>query len=352
MISSSRYLKCGGFSTKSSSSLSAFVRLNHRRYHRWNQNILMNGLCLDEKINKEAKLKSSGLSQRNYTVATAVKWNGSTYNNNHLYNNNNNTMMMNTTTISIPSHRYMSSDANDESESIVSSIYNDYVADYIPSSKVIWGGTGWLLETLHMDGMVPYSLCFVGTNLIVRTALIPLVIRGAKTAAHLATVAPEIQFLVSLFQRDFAQLRKQQRPLQEQIYLLKITWQTLRQIYKLHKVSPLDVFKSPLLQLPLFWYVSIDIRKIINGANPELAQKLTESSYLFYGMDLTEADPYYGLPILGGALLYLNVEMAMGKRALSGETSSKSNIAIYLKDFFQSKYHTIHTIPVLKHTYF
>ena len=311
--------------------------------------MMMNNL--DEKIEerKETKLKLPktfivGQSQRNYTVATTTKWNDNPYN-----NHNNMMMMMNTTMIhSIPSYRYMSSDANhhdddDNSESIVSSIYSDYVADYIPSSKMVWGGTGWLLETLHMDGMVPYSLCFVGTNLIVRTALIPLVIRGAKTAAHLATVAPEIQFLVTLFQRDFAQLRKQQRPLQEQIYLLKITWQTLRQIYKLHKVSPLDVFKSPLLQLPFFWYVSIDIRKIINGANPELAQKLTESPYLFYGMDLTEADPYYGLPILGGALLYLNVEMAMGKRALSGETSSKSNIAMYLKDFFQSKYYHTHT---------
>jgi len=66
-----------------------------------------------------------------------------------------------------------------------------------------------------------------------------------------------------------------------------------------------------------------------------LAQALVESSFLHI-TDLTEPDPYYILPILTGALLYFNVETAVGKRALSGETSSHSNLAVIMKDFFQS----------------
>ena len=54
--------------------------------------------------------------------------------------------------------------------------------------------------------------------------------------------------------------------------------------------------------------------------------------------DLTEPDPWYGLPILGGLLLYANVEVALGKKILSGEATSKANVAVTLKDFFQSKF--------------
>jgi hypothetical protein len=89
------------------------------------------------------------------------------------------------------------------------------------------------------------------------------------------------------------------------------------------------------MQIPVFWYFSVDIRKLINGGDPELAQQLTESGF-FWVMDLTEPDPWYGLPILSGMFLYLNVEMAVGKQNLSGETASKSNLASYLKDGFQS----------------
>ena len=89
------------------------------------------------------------------------------------------------------------------------------------------------------------------------------------------------------------------------------------------------------MQIPVFWYFSIDIRKLINGGDPELAQELTESGFLWVA-DLTEPDPWFGLPILSGLLLYLNVEVAVGKQALSGETASKSNLARYMKDGFQS----------------
>ncbi len=89
------------------------------------------------------------------------------------------------------------------------------------------------------------------------------------------------------------------------------------------------------MQIPVYWYFSVDIRKLINGGDPELAQELTENGFLWI-TDLTEPDPWYGLPILCGAFLYLNVEIAVGKQSLSGETASKSNLARYLKDGFQS----------------
>lgn len=194
-------------------------------------------------------------------------------------------------------------------------------------------------------------------------------------------VAPEVQYLISSFQRDFRLLRERsggnaigvgvmdgmvREAAQAQMSLLKTTVATLRGIFRLHKVNLLDIFKvserekrlfvqlslfhrshafsttttwpriqSPLMQIPVFWYFAIDIRKIINGSDPALAQQLVDSSFLWI-TDLTEPDPWYGLPIITGLLLYWNVETAVGKKALSGETSSQSRMALFLKDAFQS----------------
>jgi membrane protein insertase Oxa1/YidC/SpoIIIJ len=200
----------------------------------------------------------------------------------------------------------------------------------------IWGGSGYILTALH-DRNLPYWACISLTNVFVRSSLVPLVVKGAKTSAQLANVAPEVQFLVSSYTRDAKKLKDANAPPSQRLELLVAMWQSLRGIYKLHGVNPLDVLKSPLMQIPVFWYFSVDIRKLINGGDPELAQQLTESGILWV-TDLTEPDPWYGLPILSGMFLYLNVEVAVGRQSLSGETASKSNIARYMKDGFQSEY--------------
>jgi membrane protein insertase Oxa1/YidC/SpoIIIJ len=67
--------------------------------------------------------------------------------------------------------------------------------------------------------------------------------------------------------------------------------------------------QSPALQIPVFIYFAMDLRKIIEGSDPLLAQKLVESNFLWL-TDLTEPDPWYGLPIATGVLLYMNVEVS------------------------------------------
>ena len=200
----------------------------------------------------------------------------------------------------------------------------------------VWGGSGIILKTIHHDGAVPYWACMAITNILVRSSLIPLVIQSAQTSSRFAKVAPEVQFLLTIFQKDMKGLRERNESPVTQFLVMRATWQTLSALYKVHKIHPFAVFRSPLMQLPVFWYFSIDLRKIINGADPGLAQGLTEGG-LFWVTDLTEPDPWYGLPILGGLLLYANVEVALGKKILSGEATSKASVAVTLKDFFQSK---------------
>ena len=201
----------------------------------------------------------------------------------------------------------------------------------------VWGGSGHVLRALHHGGTVPYWACMGLTNVLVRTSLLPLVLQGAHTATRFANVAPEVQFLVTCFQRDMKGMKERDARPSEKYALMRTTMQTMGGLYKLHGIHPLSIFKAPLMQLPVFWYFSIDLRKIINGADPELAQGLTEGGLLWV-TDLSEPDPYYGLPVLGGLLLYLNVEVALGKHALSGEASSRANAASFMKDGFQSEY--------------
>lgn len=199
----------------------------------------------------------------------------------------------------------------------------------------IWGGSGVVLKTLHFEGAVPYWACFAIMNAMLRTALVPLVIYSAKMSSRFAKVAPEVQFIVTLFQNDLKKMRAEGKSLYEQRYLFLQNLQTIRGVYKLHNINPLMVFVSPLLQIPFFYYVATDLRKIVNGADPALAQELTESSF-YWVPDLTDPDPWYGLPIAAGAMLYTNVEVAIGKRSLSGPTAAKSDFAGLLKDGFQT----------------
>ena len=130
-------------------------------------------------------------------------------------------------------------------------------------------------------------------------------------------------------------MRAEGKSLLEKRYLLLQNMQTVRGIYKLHNINPLSVFLSPFLQIPFFYYVATDLRKIVNGLDPTLAQELTENGLLWV-TDLTDPDPWFGLPIAAGAMLYFNVEVAIGKRSLSGPAASQSDFAGLLKDLFQT----------------
>ncbi|CAB9498694.1 Membrane protein insertase YidC [Seminavis robusta] len=201
----------------------------------------------------------------------------------------------------------------------------------------IWGGSAVLLNGFHSAG-IPYWACFSLINIVVRVSLFPLVLYSAHAASRFGKVAVELQFFVSMFQNDLRNLRSQGASTSELIAFFRMGMQSLRGIYKLHKINPLAAFLSPLMQLPFFIYVSVDLRKIVNGRYPELAQELTacDDSILYWVPDLTEPDPFYILPILAGAAMYTNVETALGRRNLAGDTASKADTGVFLKDLFQS----------------
>lgn len=199
----------------------------------------------------------------------------------------------------------------------------------------IWGGSGFLLKTIHAEGAVPYWACFATISVLVRLSLIPLVVYGAQTSSRFAKVVPEVQFLLTLFQNDLKKLRERNASLLERWLLLRTNLGTLGGIYKLNNIHPFAVFLSPLVQLPIFMYISVDLRKIVNGLDPLLAQQLVDSPVAWVP-DLTEPDPWFALPVLAGAMLYAQVEVSIGKQSLSGPSAGQSDTGLFLKDIFQS----------------
>jgi YidC/Oxa1 family membrane protein insertase len=199
----------------------------------------------------------------------------------------------------------------------------------------IWGGSGYMLKLLHGNDVVPYWACFSLISILVRTALFPVYLHGAHTATKMAKVVPEIQFLVSLFNNDMRAIRARNGTAAEKVRLMKSALRTLRSLYRVHKVNPFRIFLSPVLQFPIFLYISTDLRKITHGLDPILAQELVESPFAWIP-DLTIPDPWVGLPIMAGLIMYGNMEVAIGRHSLSGPASSKAHITILLKDIFQS----------------
>jgi membrane protein insertase Oxa1/YidC/SpoIIIJ len=211
----------------------------------------------------------------------------------------------------------------------------------------IWGGAGYMISTFHSSPLSPpYWACMSLCAITVRTALIPVVLQGARTSAKFASVAPEVQFLMSLFQQDRHLLMQDKSlPLAEKPMrnrqLNFAFLRNMRSLYKKNNVNPLGIFTAPLLQIPIFFYFAADLRGIINGKGDlDLANALQDSGITVGAWewipDLTEADPYFVLPIATGALLYLNIELATGKSSLSGETASQANFVKLFRDFFGS----------------
>jgi len=203
----------------------------------------------------------------------------------------------------------------------------------------LWGGSGFLLSNLHDTVGLPYGVAFASLAVGVRILLFPVVVNGAHAAARFAKVLPEIQFLLGLYQNDRKELVKKGASWAEKTILLQTNLKTLSGLYKLHKIHPLAVFASPVLQLPFFWYLATDLRKIVNGLDPMLAQRLVDAQDGGWIPDWTEPDPWYALPVAAGLALYGNVEVATGRRSLmTGGTGSgdQPEPGILLKDIFQS----------------
>lgn len=122
------------------------------------------------------------------------------------------------------------------------------------TNATIWGATGLLLTNFHIYLHLPYWACISLTNVCVRSAMIPIAIRGAKTSVKFGNISPEVQYLITNFTNDMRALKMRgimsqvgsftrQQSERGQRLIIKTTWQSLRGLFRMNKVNLLDIFK-------------------------------------------------------------------------------------------------------------
>jgi YidC/Oxa1 family membrane protein insertase len=136
-----------------------------------------------------------------------------------------------------------------------------------------------VLEMFHSLG-APWWLSIMFLTILVRGVLFPLTVRQVKNMRAMQQLRPEMDEIRSKYKDD---LQKQQ--------------QALMELYRERKVNPATGFLPILIQMPVF----ITMYHVIRD-HEETFRSFASGGLLWF-TDLTQADPYFILPILSATIL-------------------------------------------------
>lgn len=129
-----------------------------------------------------------------------------------------------------------------------------------------------------------WGWAIVGLTLIVRIVLYPLTYKGMVSMQKLKDLTPKMKEIQTKYKGDGQKL---------QLHMMDL--------YKKHNVNPMGGCLPLLLQIPVFFAI---YRVLYN------AVELKDSAWLFWIQDLSAMDPYYILPVLMGASMYLQQRLS------------------------------------------
>lgn len=135
-----------------------------------------------------------------------------------------------------------------------------------------------LLEWLYML-MGNWGWAIIGLTIIVRLILFPLSYKGIMSMQRLKDLTPKMKEIQEQYKGD---------PQKMQMHMM--------QLYKKHGANPLGGCLPLLLQIPVFFAI---YRVLYN------AVELKSSEWILWIHDLSVMDPYFILPILMGASMYI-----------------------------------------------
>ncbi|MFA6582707.1 MAG: membrane protein insertase YidC [Elusimicrobiaceae bacterium] len=130
-----------------------------------------------------------------------------------------------------------------------------------------------------------YGWSIVLLTLLVQLILLPFTIKSAKSMMLMKKIQPEMQHLQQKYKKDPQRLN-----------------QEMFDLYKRHKVNPLGGCIPMLFQIPVFFALFTALRN---------SWSLHGAPWIFWIHDLSSKDPYYILPILNGALMFLQQKLTM-----------------------------------------
>nr|WP_247739342.1 YidC family membrane integrase SpoIIIJ [Bacillus sp. 165] len=161
-----------------------------------------------------------------------------------------------------------------------------------PESKGIWNQyfvypLSWLITFFADVSGQDYGLAIVIVTLIIRSALLPLMIKQTKSTKAMQALQPE---MVKLREKYASKDQATQQKLQQE----------MMQLYQTHGVNPLAGCLPIFIQMPILIAFYHAIMR---------TTAIAEHSFLWF--DLGEKDPYYILPIIAGITTFIQQKLAM-----------------------------------------
>lgn len=143
-----------------------------------------------------------------------------------------------------------------------------------------------------------YGLAILLLTIIVRTAILPLMIKQYKNTKAMQALQPEMKKIREKYKED---PRKQQ--------------EEMMKLYQTHQVNPLAGCMPLLIQMPIFiaLYTSINTNAYIRGLE---SAGIPESTFLW--LKLGEADPTYLLPIIAAITTFIQSFMMQSQQTIAG----------------------------------
>ena len=143
-------------------------------------------------------------------------------------------------------------------------------------------GMSWLLRTIY--GFIGnWGVAIILLTLLVRVLLLPFVIPQFRNMAKQRALKPEIDKINELYKDD----REKKGA-------------AMMELWRKHKVNPLGGCLPVLLQMPIFFALYQTLSTSI---------ELYHAPFVFWWSDLSSPDPLYVLPIILGALMFIQQKL-------------------------------------------
>jgi YidC/Oxa1 family membrane protein insertase len=181
-------------------------------------------------------------------------------------------------------------------------------ATAVPTESMIESSSWWTKNVVYYFSLMldtfakwfggEYALAILLLTIIVRTIILPLMIKQFKNTKAMQALQPEMKQVREKYKDD---------PKKQQEEMMKL--------YQTNKVNPLAGCLPLIVQMPIFiaLYNSIYTNAAIRG-NVELG--IPENTFLW--LKLGEPDPYYILPIIAALTTFVQSKMMASQQPMVG----------------------------------
>lgn len=140
----------------------------------------------------------------------------------------------------------------------------------------------WILKKLY-SVIGNYGWSIVALTVIIRIPFLPLVAKGQRSMKKMQEIQPRMQEVREKYKKDPQRMQKE-----------------MMDLYKKHKVNPMGGCLPMLLQIPVFFA----LYKVLM-----VSVELRGAPWIMWIHDLSVKDPYYVLPLVMGATMFLQQKM-------------------------------------------